>query len=83
MEGITAEHWVGCIGTWYWRYFGVRFWGFFFIIIITTFTTLDILPRRDVSAHFWGNWHRNGTGDMAFEGNFASDSRLEELVYIA
>ena len=24
-----------------------------YVIIITTFTTLDILPKRDVSAQFW------------------------------
>lgn len=60
MKG-TTEHLGGALG----HGKGVRF-GFrvLFIIIITTFTTLDILPRRDVSAHFWGNGY--GIGDKAF-----------------
>ncbi len=57
-RALGRLHWEA----WFRRYFGL---GVLFIIIITTFTTLDILPRRDVSAHFGGT----GMGkdwDMAF-----------------
>jgi hypothetical protein len=68
MKGIT-EHWVGCILG---HGFGVTLdFGVLFIIIITTFTTLDILPGRDVSAHFGGIWvWERGHGVLFFlEGN--------------
>jgi hypothetical protein len=52
------------------------FWGLglgfgFVIIIITTFTTLDILPRRDVSAHFGGIGMGMGLGIWRLEGRSA------------
>ena len=83
MKGIT-EHWVGCILG---HGFGVTLdFGVLFIIIITTFTTLDILPRRDVSAHFWGDGM--GMGDMAFfeemtGGHVLLTLALGGMVYIA